>query len=94
MRQANIELFGKNQVIFLKNRVGIVTMGSVEIRRHNNKDLMKPYIIKKAIEGDIMGWGGGDGGHTTSPLTWFVSMQNDTEIVFIKKRDWMKLWNM
>ena len=61
MRQAHIELYGKNQIVFLKDRVGIVMMGSVEIRRHNNTDLMKPYIIKKAIEGDIMGWAQGDG---------------------------------
>ena len=61
MRHAQIELFGKNQIVFVKDRVGIVMMGSVEIRRHSNNDLMKPYTIKKAIEGDIFGWGQGDG---------------------------------
>ena len=94
MQQAQIELYGKNQIVFPKDRVGIVMWGSLEIRKHSNKDLMKPYTIKKAIEGDIFGWGEGDGNQSTSPLAWFVSMQNETEVVFIKKRDWLKLWNI
>ena len=49
-------------------------MGAVEIRRHNNKDLMKPYIVKKAIEGDIIGWAEGDSSYSSSPLTWLIAM--------------------
>ena len=35
-------------------------MGSIEIRKHNNNNLMKPFIVKKAIEGDVLGWADGD----------------------------------
>ena len=94
MRRAQIELYAKDTAIFLQDRIGVVTMGSVEIRRHNNKDLMKPYIIKKAIEGDIIGWAEGDHAYSSSPLTWLISMQNDTEIVFISRKDWPHLWNI
>ena len=94
MRRAQIELYAKDTAIFLQDRIGVVTMGSVEIRRHNNKDLMQPYIIKKAIEGDIIGWAEGDHAYSSSPLTWLISMQNDTEVVFISKKDWPHLWNI
>ena len=74
LREASIELYDRNQVIFLQDRVAIVTMGAVEIRRHNNKDLMKPYIVKKAIEGDIIGWAEGDSSYSSSPLSWLIAM--------------------
>ena len=78
----------------MQDRVAIVTMGAVEIRRHNNKDLMKPYIVKKAIEGDIIGWAEGDSSYSSSPLTWLIAMQPDTEIVSMDKSSFMQLWNI
>lgn len=61
----------------LNNRVGIVTMGAVEIRRHNDINLLKPYVVKKAIEGDIIGFVEDDSkDNTASALTWFMSMQD------------------
>lgn len=47
--RADVELFNKDQTVFLKARVGVVTMGSVEVRRHNDYSLLKPYIVKKAV---------------------------------------------
>lgn len=61
----------------------MVAMGSVEIRSHKDFSLLKPIIVKKAIEGDIMGFAEGDNNLSGSPLTWLVSMQDQTEIVFI-----------
>ena len=49
-------------------------MGSVEIRSHNEINLMRPIIIKKAIEGDIIGFAEGDERQSTSPMTWKVAM--------------------
>lgn len=49
-------------------------MGSVEIRKHNNRDLLKPFVVKKAIEGDIIGWAEGDRADSSSPLSWIVVM--------------------
>ena len=74
IKQADVELYAKDQPIFLNDRVGVVLMGSVEVRRHSNYALMKPYIVKKATEGDIIGFAEGDGNNSASPLTWFVSM--------------------
>ena len=74
LRKAEIELYSKDMVVFLKGRIGIVTSGSIEIRRHNNEDLLKPYIVKKAIEGDIIGWSEGDCAYSGSPLSWLVAM--------------------
>ncbi len=60
VERATVELYGKDQVVFLRDRIGIVVMGSIEIRKHNNNNLMKPFIVKKAIEGDVLGWADGD----------------------------------
>ena len=70
LRRAEVELYGKEQVIFLNDRIGVVTSGSAEIRRHNNQNLLKPFIVKKAIEGDVIGWAEGDCSYSSSPLTW------------------------
>lgn len=94
LRRAEVELYGKDQVIFLNDRIGVVTSGSVEIRRHNNKNLLKPFIVKKAIEGDVIGWSEGDCSYSSSPLTWIRAIQDDSEVIFICKNDWMQLWNM
>ena len=84
MQRAEIELYEKDQTVFLKGRVCVVTMGSIEIRRHNDFSLLKPLIVKKAIEGDILGFAEGDHNLSSSPLTWFVSMQDQTEVICIQ----------
>ena len=55
---------------------------------------MKPFIVKKAIEGDIIGWAEGDCSYSSSPLTWIRAIQDDTEVCFISRADWTQLWNM
>ena len=94
MAKASVELYGKGQVVFTTERVGVVLMGSLEIRKHNNKDLLKPYVVKKAIEGDIIGWGKGDKRYSSSALSWIVSMQDNTEVIFFTKSDWNKIWGL
>lgn len=69
-------------------------MGSVEIRKHNNNDVLKPYVVKKGIEGDIIGWAEGDESYSSSPLSWIVCLQNNTEVIFIGKSNWEKLWGL
>ena len=85
LRRVEIELYDKNQVVFLNDRIGVVSQGSIEIRRHKDTNLLKPFVVKKAIEGDILGFVEGDGNYSASPLSWLVSMQPDTEVVFISK---------
>ena len=74
LKNAQVRLFKKDQVVFLRGEIGVVTMGSIEIRRHNNKQLLKPYIVKKAVEGDIIGFKEGDDNYTSSPLSWLVCL--------------------
>ena len=65
-----------------------MTSGSVEIRRHKNDNLLKPFVVKKAIEGDVIGWADGDCSYSSSPLTWIRAIQDDTEVIFISRSDW------
>ena len=56
MGRAQVELYRKDMHMFLKGRVGVVTMGSCEVRSHTQPNLLKPTVVKKAIEGDILGF--------------------------------------
>ena len=49
-------------------------MGAIEVRRHTDTNPLKPYIVKKATEGEIIGFAEGDGNYSASPLTWYNSM--------------------
>ncbi len=69
-------------------------MGSIEIRQHNDINLMRPIIIKKAIEGDIIGFAEGDENQSSSPMTWMIAMQDYTEVIYMNKEDFKELWNL
>lgn len=71
-------------------------MGSVEVRRHNDINLMKPYIVKKALEGDVIGFKEEQDSkdNTASALTWLMSMQDQTEVLFIPLEHWLDIWNL
>lgn len=63
-------------------------MGSVEVRLHNNyNNLLRPQILKKGIEGDVLGFHEGDEGQTASALSWIMSKQDDTEVIFLPKSE-------
>ena len=96
IKTAEVELFDKEQPVFLNDRIAIVTMGAVEIRRHNDINLMKPYVVKKAIEGDIIGFTDDEDSrdNTASALTWLMSMQEQTEVLFISKELWPDIWTL
>ena len=93
LKRAQVELYRKDQVIFLNNRVGVMTMGSCEIRSHSVNDLLKPTIVKKAIAGDILGALQDQSKDLMrSPMTWLVSLQDQTEVIFFNYDDFKKLW--
>ena len=94
MKNAQVRLYCKGDVVFLRGEIGVVSMGSVEIRRHNNRNLLKPYIVKKAVEGDIIGYKDGDDNYSSSPLSWMTAMQNDTEVIFFNAEDFSELWGI
>ena len=79
--------------IFLNGRVGVVTMGSCEVRSHTQPNLLKIIVVKKAIEGDIVGClFNEDMSKVMNPLTWLMSMQDQTEVLFLTPDDFKKLW--
>ena len=55
---------------------------------------MRPIIIKKAVEGDIIGFSEGDESQSSSPMTWLISMQNQTEVIYLRPEDFKELWNL
>ena len=87
-------MFSKDSNIFLKNRVGVIISGAVDVRKHQNTNIMKPFKVYKATEGDIIGFAEGDEGMTCNPLTWLVAMQDYTEVIFFEPEPWEKLWKL
>jgi hypothetical protein len=51
----------------------VITSGSIIIAKHPNTATGPAQIIKKVVEGDIIGFDEGDGGLTANPLSWFLS---------------------
>ena len=95
MKRADVELYRKEQPIFLNERVAVVTMGSCEVRTHSVHNLLKPIVLKKSIEGDVIGAPfNEDAKQILSPLTWILSMQDFTEVVFFSREDFKILWNL
>ena len=94
LKDAQVEIYAKEQVIFCKDRVGVVITGSIDIRNHQNTNLLKPFKVHKAVEGDIIGFERGDMGITVNPLTWMVSKQDYTEVAYFEIDQWEKLWKL
>lgn len=42
MQNAEVELYDNGSIIFLKGRVGIITTGSILIRKHSNNEIDGP----------------------------------------------------
>jgi hypothetical protein len=71
-----------------------VTTGSIIMRKHQNGAAVEPYLAKKLVEGDILGFADGDDGISLNPLSWFFSGQDNTEVVFLSEREFMELWKL
>ena len=94
LSNAEVELYRSDQPIFLRDRIGVITMGSIEVRCHDGPDILKPYFTRKAIEGDVIGFEQGDDGVTSSPLTWLICKQDMTEVIYFSKEHWDLLWGL
>ena len=66
LRKAQVEVLKKDSIIFLKDRVGVITYGSVRVTSHMY-GIMTPLTIGRYQEGRIIGHGESDGGITTNP---------------------------
>ena len=96
-------MLSKTIPLFLGERIGIILQGAIEIRHHNKKpsidnpdprtqrqSLLKPFTIHKAIEGDILGFDK----ISKNPLTWLISMQDETEVLLLNKKEFYSLFNL
>jgi len=79
-----------------KDMIGIIVEGAVMIKTHPGSDLTKPVTLHKALEGNILGFTEGEsfGGITLDNLTWLIVHGTQTEVVWMKRIDFDKLWNL
>ena len=86
------EYFDHNDIIFLHNRVGIITHGSIRIKNHQD-NILSPTVEAKYGKGKILGHHS-DNGVTTNPQSWIISYDGNTEILFFETSIFCKLWNI
>jgi len=77
------EYFKRNEVIFINDRVGIITHGSVRVKSHDDC-MMNPTVLCKYGKGKILGHVS-DNGVTTHVQSWVLSYDDCTEILFFSK---------
>ena len=91
--RAELEYFEKDKIIFLKDRVGVISHGSVRVVSHQY-GIMNPLTIGRYKEGRIIGHGESDNQITVNPQTWFIVFDEGTEVLFFKKQDFNELWGL
>ena len=84
------EVFGKDDIIYLKDRVGVIFYGSVKILSHS-KGILNPYTEVRHHQGRILGHQS-DNGISTNSQNWLFSYDEGTEILFFDKETFEKLW--
>ena len=89
LRNARIQSYMKNDVVYLNGRVGVVLSGSAFVKNHHGSNLCKPRILFKATEGHVLGFADGEnfGGLTVDPLTWIITYGAQTEIIWFAKKE-------
>jgi len=94
LKDAKVQVYKKNALVFNEKRITIVLSGSIHIKRHPMENLGEPIFMQKAMEGDILGFNEGDDGQTNDPLTWMVTYSSVTEVLVMEKDDFLKLWDL
>lgn len=88
-----MEYYNAEDILFLKDRIGVITHGSVRVKSHQ-QGIMTPYTIGRYSKGQILGHGQSDNNITTNPQTWFTCFDDNTEIVFFDQKTFNKLWSL
>lgn len=86
------EYFKRNEVIFINDRVGIITHGSVRVKSHDD-EMLNPTVLCKYGKGKILGHLS-DNGVTTHAQSWIISYDDCTEILFFTREEFEKLWRI
>ena len=92
LKDGKPESFEKDEIVFLKDRVGIITYGSVHIISHS-KGILTPYTEARHHQGKILGHDS-DNGITTNSQNWIINYDQGTEILFFEKELFEKLWEI
>lgn len=88
-----VQYYSQDEIIFLKDRVGVITHGSVRVRSHQ-KSILVPTTIGRYRKGRIIGHGKSDNNITVKSNTWFTSFDQGTEIIFFEQKMFDALWKM
>jgi hypothetical protein len=66
------------------------------VKNHPGSNLCKPRVLFKAVEGHILGFLEGEtcGNLTCDPLTWIIAHGSLSEIIWFRKKDFTKLWEL
>ena len=88
-----VEYFNKEDIIFLDDRVGVITHGSVRIMSHQH-NILEPTTLGRYKAGRILGHGESDNFITQHLQTWLVVFDHTTEIVFFPKKVFNELWRL
>jgi hypothetical protein len=59
---------------------------------HAEEDTLKPRLLFKCIEGQIIGNEESDNGATSHSETWLLAYEN-SEVIFLKKDNFQKIWD-
>lgn len=86
------EYYDPDEILFLNDRVGIITHGSVRIKTHQH-DILSPSVEAKYGKGKILGHYS-DNGVTTNPQSWVIAYDENTEVLFFETSIFNKLWNI
>lgn len=78
--KAKPEYYNHDEIIFLHDRVGIITHGSIRIKNHQS-NILSPTVEAKYGKGKILGHHS-DNGVTTNPQSWIITYDENTEILF------------
>lgn len=89
-----MEYYPKDALVFKKDRIGVITSGQIMFCKHPNSCDGNPVIVKRAYEGDIIGFIEGDNGLTNNPLTWYITITDHTEVIFLQVEQFMSLWRL
>ena len=90
LQHAKPERFNSGDIIFIKERVGVIYHGSVKIRSHE-KSVEEPYTLAILNRGRIIGHKSDDG-ISKSPYSWLQAYDEDTEILWFEPALFEKMW--
>ena len=79
---AEVVTLKKDQVLFLEGKVGIILEGSIVSNSHAD-NLLKPFVIKKNVEGGILGFEKGDNDLGENPLVWHIANEDATDLLLV-----------